>query len=93
MCTPPVDARWRDLRAVLACLRANDSLAHRIAERGQRLAQSLTLDALLCFAWQALLAIHRLATPERWRQLAADVHRLMGPAGWEMTPLVGAASS
>ena len=84
----PVDARWRDLRAVLACLRANDTLAQRIAERGQRLARSLSLDALLCYAWHALLAVHRLAPPQRWHELAAGLHKLTGAGRWEITPLV-----
>lgn len=83
----PVDARWRDMRAVLACLRANDTQAQRIAVRGQRLAEALSLDVLLCFAWHALLALHKLAPVRSWQELAASLHRLTGPGAWEVTAL------
>ena len=61
----PVDAHWADLRERLGCLRKRDALAARVAAEGRRLAQALSTDAALCFAWNVLQRASRLAPAEK----------------------------
>ena len=85
----PVDAHWADLRERLDCLRKRDALAARVAAEGRRLAQALSTDAALCFAWNVLQRASRLAPPEKWEALAKEVQRIAegGENGLEMRPL------
>ena len=85
----PISAHWADLRERLSCLRKQDALAARVAAEGRRLAQALSTDAALCFAWNVLQRASRLAPPEKWEALAKDVQRIAasGEHGLEMRPL------
>ena len=86
---PGTGRRCSDLRERLECLRKRDALAARVAAEGRRLAQALSTDAALCFAWNVLQRASRLAPPEKWEALAKDVQRIAasGEHGLEMRPL------